>query len=132
MRTSFEASTHAGHAAHLHSPLPTNQFQAGLLVSREEHLAAFSRHADTFARLPANSTDDTIARDRAMAALRMCVARESIEDIQDALLRIRKCEYGTCQSCGQPISLTRLETFPWARCCTACSTTSSLASRTEK
>jgi DnaK suppressor protein len=133
MTTSFEASTHAGHAAPpSHSTRQTNRFRAGLLVSKERHIAAFARHADTFARLSANSSDETIARDRALAALRMCVAQESIEDIQDALLRIRNCEYGTCQSCGQPISLTRLETFPWARCCGVCSTTSSLASRAEQ
>jgi DnaK suppressor protein len=133
MTTSFEASTHAGHAAQpSHSTVQINRFRAALLVSRAEQIAGFARHADTLARLAAKSSDDTTARDRAMAALRMYVARESIEDIEGALLRIRNCEYGTCQSCGQPISLTRLEAFLWARCCTACATASNLASRAEK
>jgi RNA polymerase-binding transcription factor DksA len=133
MKTSLEASAPAGHTAQpSHSTLQTNRFRAALLVSREEQSAGFARHEDTLARLTANSSDDTTALDRALAALRMYVAAESIEDIQDALLRIRNCEYGTCQSCGQPLSPTRLEAFPWARCCTACSPASSLATRAEK
>jgi RNA polymerase-binding transcription factor DksA len=112
--------------------LPTNRFRLALLVSREHQIAELRHHADTLARLTTSSSDDTTAPDRAMAALRMYVAREAIEDIQDALHRIRNCEYGTCQSCGQPISVARLEVFLWARCCSACSTASNLASRAEK
>ena len=133
MTTSHEASTPAGDSAQpSHSTLQTNRFRAALLVSREEQIAGFARHADTLARLTASSSDDTTALDRALAALRMYVAAESIEDIQDALLRLRNCVYGACQSCGEPLSPTRLEAFPWARCCTACSTASSLATRAEK
>jgi DnaK suppressor protein len=133
MTTSFEASTHVGHAAKPSlSTLQTNEFRVALLVSREEQTAGFTHHADTLARLTANSADDTNARDRAMAALRMYVAREALEDIQNALLRIRNCEYGTCQSCAQPISPAHLEAFPWARYCTACSRASILTSRAEK
>jgi DnaK suppressor protein len=133
MRTSFGASTRAGRATQPSlSTLETNTLRMALLVGRQEQTAEFMHHADTLARLRADSSDGATARDRAMAALQMYVAREAIEEIQDALLRMRNGDYGTCQSCGQPISLARLEVFPRARCCTACSATSTLAGRAEE
>jgi RNA polymerase-binding transcription factor DksA len=133
MTTPFEASTRAGHTAEPSlSTLQTNTLRLALLNGREQQTAAFTHHADTLVRRTADSCDDTTGRDRAMAALHMYVAREAIEEIQDALLRIRNGEYGTCQSCGLPISLARLEVFPWTRCCTACSAASTRASRAEK
>jgi RNA polymerase-binding transcription factor DksA len=89
-------------------------------------------HAATLAELSENSSGDVAGLDRAMAALQMYGAREAIEEIDDALLRIRDGGYGTCQECGQPIAFARLEVFPRARCCTACSPVSTRASRAEK
>lgn len=133
MTTSFEASTRAGDAVQPSlSTLQTNRLRMALLVGREERTAEFRYHADTLGRLTADSSGDTTGRERAMAALQMYVAREAIEEIQDSLLRMRRGGYGTCQSCGQPISLAHLEVFPRARCCAACSTASTLAGRAEK
>lgn len=122
MTTSSEVLTRAGHAPQLSlSTLQTNALRMALLVGREEHTAEFTHHAGRLAGLAADSSGNTTGRDRAMAALHMYVAREAIEEIQDALLRIRDGDYGTCQSCGQRIELARLEVFPRARCCRGCS-----------
>lgn len=40
-----------------------------------------------------------------------------LEEIEDALLRISLGEYGTCEACGRPIELDRLEVEPFARLC---------------
>jgi DnaK suppressor protein len=40
--------------------------------------------------------------------------------IEDALTRIRQGRFGTCEECGQPISIVRLEAVPWARHCKDC------------
>ena len=40
--------------------------------------------------------------------------------LDQALMRIEKGEYGTCVSCGKPISRERLEAVPHARLCIEC------------
>ena len=39
------------------------------------------------------------------------------EEIDDALLRIERGEYGRCEVCGRPIEIDRLEAEPSARLC---------------
>ena len=41
-------------------------------------------------------------------------------EIDSALQRLYRGEYGMCESCGQPISRARLEAMPYARLCVAC------------
>jgi DnaK suppressor protein len=41
-------------------------------------------------------------------------------EIDDALRRMYRGEYGACESCGQPIPRGRLEAVPHARLCIAC------------
>src|SRR5258705_13815943 len=42
-----------------------------------------------------------------------------LEEIDDALLRMQRGEYGICEVCGRPIELERLEAMPTARLCEA-------------
>ena len=48
--------------------------------------------------------------------------RESREaaQIDAALERLARDEYGVCRSCGRVIGLGRLKALPFAQCCTAC------------
>jgi DnaK suppressor protein len=46
--------------------------------------------------------------------------RKQILLVKDALARIARGEYGTCQQCGEEISSKRLEVAPWARYCLRC------------
>jgi DnaK suppressor protein len=133
MTASFSASPRPGNAAQASlSTFQINALRTALLVGRVEQADEFTHHAATFAKLTENSTGDTSDCDRAMAALHMYGSRAAIEEIEDALLRIRDGGYGTCQSCGQPIAFARLEVFPRARCCTACSPASTPASRAKR
>lgn len=45
-----------------------------------------------------------------------------IRDVEAALLRIAKSEYGICVDCEQPIPLARIEANPTAERCIACQT----------
>jgi len=46
--------------------------------------------------------------------------RESLSDVEDALAKLDNGTFGTCESCGQPISPDRLEAKPAAKLCMVC------------
>lgn len=46
--------------------------------------------------------------------------RETLEDVEAALVKLDNGTYGSCESCGQPISPDRLEAKPAAPLCMAC------------
>ena len=50
------------------------------------------------------------------------VLEKSLEDINNALDRIKKGTYGTCKYCGQPIATKRLLARPTANSCISCKT----------
>jgi len=73
------------------------------------------------------STDDehdpegaTIAFERAQIETLIEVAREHLDEIDDALERVRTGAYGMCADCGQPIAAGRLEARPFASTCISC------------
>jgi len=42
---------------------------------------------------------------------------DELRDVDDAILRMERGSYGTCEECGRPIALERLEALPAARLC---------------
>jgi DnaK suppressor protein len=46
--------------------------------------------------------------------------RRTLKEIETALIRMKKGEYGTCDSCGVSIPKARLDALPWARLCVHC------------
>ncbi len=46
--------------------------------------------------------------------------KESLEEVEHALGKLDGGDYGTCEGCGQPISMARLEAKPAARYCIDC------------
>ena len=69
--------------------------------------------------------DDEAARASDSARKDMAVAtiereRRTLEQIEAALSRIKKGNYGTCVSCGETIPGARLKAIPWARVCVRC------------
>jgi len=46
--------------------------------------------------------------------------RHILQQIQEALDRIRDKSYGECVNCGNPIQPKRLEAVPWTRHCLQC------------
>ena len=47
------------------------------------------------------------------------VNSETLEQVEDALVRIEKGTYGKCVICGKPIEPARLEALPWTPYCLA-------------
>ncbi len=45
---------------------------------------------------------------------------ETLAEVEDALAKLDRGTYGTCEACGQPIPEARLEAMPAARHCMAC------------
>jgi len=102
------------------STLQTDTLRDLLLAGMTEHASQFAHHAATLADLIANSSKDTTAGlDRAMAALHAYQAREAIEEIEAALVRIGNGSHGMCQSCRWPIPFERLAAIPQGLFCAA-------------
>jgi len=62
----------------------------------------------------------TDAMEREKAFLFASAEGRAIYDVDGALRRLYNGEYGTCESCGQPIARERLEVVPHARLCIRC------------
>jgi DnaK suppressor protein len=45
---------------------------------------------------------------------------ETLQEIEDALIKFDAGDYGRCESCGEPIAPARLEAMPAARYCITC------------
>ena len=43
-----------------------------------------------------------------------------LDDIEAALRKIEKGDFGVCESCHRKITTIRLNAMPWARCCIEC------------
>jgi DnaK suppressor protein len=69
--------------------------------------------------------DDEIDRanfdsDRDLALSLSDSERETLLQIEEALRRIDRGEFGSCTSCAKPIGEQRLHAIPWARYCIDC------------
>jgi DnaK suppressor protein len=60
----------------------------------------------------------TVDRERDLALSAQALA--AVEEIDEALERIRRKSYGICERCGQAIPKPRLRALPYARLCVAC------------
>jgi DnaK suppressor protein len=62
----------------------------------------------------------TIAFERQQVAALIAQAQQRLADVDAALARAASGDYGTCDSCGQPIAAERLAARPQARTCITC------------
>jgi RNA polymerase-binding transcription factor DksA len=79
---------------------------SGLAKESAEQLASYSLHM-------ADSGTDNFDRDFALSLLSS--DQDAIYEIEEALRRIEKNTYGTCELTGKPIPKARLEAIPWTR-----------------
>jgi DnaK suppressor protein len=66
------------------------------------------------------------AKDLAVATLER--ERRELAEVEAALARIKRGNYGVCDTCGASIPEARLQALPWARLCIRCAAGSSSAS----
>jgi DnaK suppressor protein len=62
----------------------------------------------------------TAAVDRERDLVLSAQAQAAVEEIDDALERIARHTYGTCERCYESIPKARLAALPYARLCVAC------------
>jgi DnaK suppressor protein len=67
-----------------------------------------------------------VTRDMSAATLER--ERKTLAEIEAALVRIRKGEYGACEACGVAIPDARLNALPQARQCVSCAGRASFSS----
>jgi len=63
---------------------------------------------------------DTVNIERERDLLLSASARQVVEEIDEALTRIKKGSYGVCKYAGRKIPIERLEAIPWANVCVDC------------
>ena len=78
----------------------------------------FDEGTEGAGRDPADVGSTNFERDQEMSLAQN--AREMLEQAQLALRLFESGEYGTCESCGQPIGKDRLQVFPRATLCVPC------------
>ncbi len=106
------------------SPAELQRYKNRLL---EKHLELLFLEPDVEARVPqAGGWEGDLgdqARADAEADLQIRLHQSEgrlLRAIDDALARMRKGTFGTCETCKQPISKVRLEAVPWTRHCRTC------------
>jgi DnaK suppressor protein len=60
----------------------------------------------------------TEERSRLLSLVR--ALRSNLHDVERALTKIDAGTYGTCERCGNPIGIERLQALPWAVLCIDC------------
>ncbi|UFR07462.1 TraR/DksA C4-type zinc finger protein [Streptomyces sp. Go40/10] len=60
------------------------------------------------------------AFERAHVAALLSQARDHLNDLDRALERLERGDYGRCEQCGEPIPTERLEVRPAAKTCVRC------------
>lgn len=63
---------------------------------------------------------DTVNVERERDLLLSASARQDVEDIDEALVRMKRGTYGVCRYAGRRLPLERLELLPWADVCVDC------------
>jgi RNA polymerase-binding protein DksA len=95
------------------------QHQAEELVAEAEELAREREGGDT--QFDEESGEgDTVNIERERDLLLSAQARHVVEEIDAALLRLKKGTYGVCSYAGRKIPVERLEAIPWADVCVDC------------
>ena len=110
------------------TPADLQEFEAALLERRRVLMgdfraleAAEARDASDLSSLSTHLAD--MGSDRAESDVslgRRESASSEIQEIDEALDRIRDGSFGLCESCEKPILKARLEAIPYARLCLAC------------
>jgi RNA polymerase-binding protein DksA len=66
----------------------------------------------------ADSAHSTAERARLLSVMK--ALRSNLREVNRAVTKMDLDTYGTCESCGKPISIERLEALPWAILCIDC------------
>jgi DnaK suppressor protein len=82
-----------------------DQHRSGVLIEREPDDEGAEAHHN-------------YSREFALTTLER--ERRTLSEIEQALARVKKGEYGTCPLCGKRLPEARLRAIPWAKLCVPC------------
>jgi DnaK suppressor protein len=94
------------------------RMERAIRVAEAELAELLREGSDGAGRDPADVGSSNFERDQEMSLAQN--AREMLEQSQLALRLFDDGQYGTCESCGQPIGKARLQVFPRATMCVSC------------
>ncbi len=98
----------------LQKQLASQRNELRLRIDRHRMDAVIDRDLDDEAAAAVeNATKD-------MLAVTLERERRTLNEVELALMRMKKGEYGICDHCGTEIPKARLEALPWARLCVNC------------
>jgi DnaK suppressor protein len=98
----------------LEKQLASQRNELRLRINRHRMDAVIDRELDDEAAAAVeNATKD-------MLAVTLERERRTLNEVESALIRMKKGEYGICDHCGTEIPKARLEALPWARLCIHC------------
>jgi DnaK suppressor protein len=98
-------------------------FKTLLLQKRSELLADVRRGPEALAtniQSPDAVEFAIKAAEQDLTARTADLRSQMLKEIDRALERVARGEYGVCESCGEDISPARLKAIPWARYCVSC------------
>jgi DnaK suppressor protein len=98
-------------------------FKTLLLKKRNELLADVRRGPEALAtniQSPDAVEFAIKAAEQDLTARTADLRSQMLKEVNRALERVARGEYGVCESCGQEISPVRLKAIPWARFCVHC------------
>ncbi len=106
------------------SDAPTVEYRSRLESERAElrrQLGELGFGDDGGLSYDANFADSSqVTAERGEAERLALQLRETLTDVEHALVKVDKSNYGTCEHCGRPIAPARLEAKPAARLCIDC------------
>ena len=114
------------------SPRTVERLRAKLVAERERHIQQADELAAEAEALAAereggdtqfdeeSGEGDTFNIERERDLLLSASARQAVDEIDRALVRIKEKTYGVCVPAGRRISLERLEALPYADTCVEC------------
>lgn len=85
---------------------------------RDSSLGESLRELSTYDNHPADIGTELFQRSRELGALDLLAGR--LDQVEEALARVRAGLYGTCSNCGRPIGRERLEAVPETVLCIHC------------
>ena len=97
-------------------------YRFALREKKAEVLSALGIKFDTLAALGRVAEDDQaqISHDEFISLRLNSLVYQKLRQVDEALLRIDRGEFGICARCEQPIPEKRLRALPWARYCLTC------------
>ena len=87
----------------------------GIQREQDEAVSETGGELSSFDQHPGDSGTETFEMEKNVSLLEQ--VEDELQEIEAAAQRLERGTYGTCQACGRPIGVERLEAMPAARFC---------------